>query len=110
MDKKLIKRKTLSAVLGHEVENIHNDGGAIGFKYTKGKFDCISHGTMMRLCKEWALGLGWALSNGITDHITKIRFCTASNDCFNTHKTFNRDTEEEAVYRICKFIRKQNKK
>jgi len=55
-------------------------------------------------CKEWALEQGYGLSSGIADHITKIRFCTATNDCFNSNKCFNQDTEVEAIFKSCQWI------
>lgn len=103
----MIDEKTLGAVLGYRVEKIHKNGGDVWFKYKNGGYSHIKHGDLMLLCKDWALQSGWALSSGVADTTTKIRFATITKDCFNTHKTFNEKTERKAIYKACKFIRKQ---
>ena len=108
-NKEMIGKKTLSAILGYKVEKVHNLGGFVGFKYLNGGYDSISPSHLVSKAEDWALGLGWVMSSGVVDTITKLRFATATNGCFSTSKTFNMRTKEEAIYRLCKYIRNSNK-
>lgn len=55
-------------------------------------------------CKKWALEQDFALNSGISDHIAKVKFAVITNNCHNSYKTFNSDTEQQAVFDACQWI------
>ena len=108
----IISKELLSDVLKLDAEpyNIESKGNTLYYSVYEDRYECdildneINIYELSHKCKEWALVKGWGLSSGISDHITKVRFCTATNDCFNTHKCFNDDTELEAIFKACQWI------
>jgi len=65
--------------------------------------ECCCEDSLSNKCKKWLTKQGYGSSSGI-EIITDIKFCTISKDGYDTWKTFNEDTEPEAVLKACQWI------